>query len=95
MTEDGERLLALTKARGAVEAERKCLRCGVHFLSTGFGERIWVLPDECEPVSARTVAVPPYTAQRPSHSAREMAWLTSNVSEDSEHSKHATPYSYG
>ena len=40
MTEDRERLLTLTKARGDVEAERKCLRCGVHFLSTGFGERI-------------------------------------------------------
>lgn len=40
MTEDEKAPLALTKARGDVEAERKCLRCGARFLSTGFGERI-------------------------------------------------------
>ncbi len=40
MSEDEERRPALTKARGDVEAERKCLRCGARFLSTGFGERI-------------------------------------------------------
>ncbi len=70
MTEDEEAPLALTKARGDVEAERKCLRCGARFLSTGFGERICAhckrsatwrssLPAASRPVGRRSSGVGP------------------------------------